>query len=169
MSSAKEAMDAFGVRFEVTNGHRFEALSALYRELAKDKNAETFRNPDAWLTLVPDYAKTHFDWPAVEERKEWAERRPFTPILIGNPSDQLGAQWDFCRVLESIEDGEYTLLSCEMVDAIHAEMRIDPWAYPYGGLGALIALVESFGFRVVGVNECGRYETRELLLGRRGG
>jgi hypothetical protein len=37
-------------------------------------------------------------------------------------------------------------------------MRIDAWAYPYGGLGQLIALTEAFGCRVVGVNEYGRYE-----------
>jgi len=45
-----------------------------------------------------------------------------------------------------------------------AEMHINPQAYPYGGVGPLIALAEAFGFTVLGVNECGQYESRGELL-----
>ena len=38
-----------------------------------------------------------------------------------------------------------------------AELRIDPHAYPYGGVGPLIALAEAFGFTVLDVNEYGKY------------
>lgn len=52
-----------------------------------------------------------------------------------------------------------------MVEDGIAEMRIDPHAYPYGGVGPFIALAEAFGFRVLGVNEYGEYQSREELLG----
>jgi hypothetical protein len=44
-----------------------------------------------------------------------------------------------------------------------AELRIDPEAYPYGGIGALVALVEAHGMYVLGVNEYGRYQPRSEL------
>src|SRR5260370_32378881 len=34
-----------------------------------------------------------------------------------------------------------------------SELRIDPHAYPYGGVGPLIALTEGFGFTVLGRSE----------------
>jgi hypothetical protein len=52
-----------------------------------------------------------------------------------------------------------------MIDESHAEMQIDPSSYPYGGVGPFIALAEAFGFTVIGVNECGRYEPRDELIG----
>lgn len=44
-------------------------------------------------------------------------------------------------------------------------MRLNPYGYPHGGVGPLIALAEAFGFTVLGVNECGKYESRSELLG----
>src|SRR4051794_6485468 len=75
------------------------------------------------------------------------------------------ARWDFYRVFESIEEGEYGLLGCERVSDTVGELRIDTYSYPYGGVGALIALAEAFRFEVLGVNECGKYESRTELLG----
>jgi hypothetical protein len=52
-----------------------------------------------------------------------------------------------------------------MVGNAVAEMHINPHAYPYGGVGALIALAEAYGFIVLGVNEYGEYESRAALGG----
>jgi hypothetical protein len=57
------------------------------------------------------------------------------------------------------------LLECEPAGEGVAEMRIEPHAYPYGGVGPFIAPAEAFGFTVLGVNGCGEYESREELLG----
>jgi hypothetical protein len=158
-------MEAFGVRFEVTDRERFASLQALFREIKRDKDAETFRDAQSWVAWVPDYAKAQFDWPDDQEREKWAAKRAETPIRIAPPEDQIGSRWVFDRVFESVEESEYTLLTCEMVDATHAEIQIDPWSYPYGGVGPFVALVEAFGFRVAGVNVYGRYQSREALLG----
>jgi hypothetical protein len=159
-------MAAFGVRFAVSSRERFHALRALFLEVKKDKDAEEFRDPAAWVGLVPDEIKGNFEWPSDAERQEWLTVRAVTPIAIGLPADQLGGGWNFYSVFESFENGEYTLLSCEMVGDNVAEMQIDPWSYPYGGLGPMIALAEAFGFTVLGVNECGRYEPRAELVAR---
>ena len=161
-------MNDFGVQFAVHDERAFGALQVLFGELKKDKDAEQFRSPDGWVEHVPDSVKCHFDWPSAEDRQAWVERRSHTPIMIGKPEEQIGSTWDFYRVFESVEDGDYALLSCEKTGANTGVILIDPYGYPYGGLGPLIALVEAFGFRVLGVNEYGEYQSREELLGNEG-
>jgi hypothetical protein len=157
-------MTGFGVRFAVNNAQRFETLRSLFAEVKRDKDAGQFRDPKQWVQLVPDEIRAQFTWPTPEERKRWLEVRSSTIIAIPSPSQQLGAIWNFYRVFEAIEGSEYDLLACEMAEAGVGEMRIDPHAYPYGGVGPLIALAEAFGFTVLGVNEYGRYENRHKLL-----
>jgi hypothetical protein len=161
-------MDAFGVRFRVNDSRRFAALQSLYAEIKRDKDADWFRDPAEWEPLVPDDVKARFLWPSPEQREQWLSARESTPIAIPSPAQQLRAKWDFYRVFESIEEGEYDVLGCEMVGEDVAQMCIDPHAYPYGGLGPLIALAEAFGFTVMGVNECGKYESNRELGHRRG-
>jgi hypothetical protein len=158
-------MDAFGVRFAVNNPRRFQTLRSLYAEIKRDKETQQFRDPGNWVKLVPDEIKGKFSWPTSEERERWLAVRDSTLIAIPSPSQQLGAAWDFYRVFEAIEESEYDVLGCEMVGEGIAEMQINPHAYPYGGVGPLIALAEAFGFTVLGVNECGKYESRGELLG----
>jgi hypothetical protein len=160
-------MEAFGVRFAVNDAQRFESLRRIFVEAKKDKEANVFRDAKAWAALVPDEIKPRFSWMTDQERDEWAARRGSTVIAVSEPADQLGGVWAFDRVFEAIEESEYSLLSCEMVEDGIAEMRIDPHAYPYGGVGPFIALAEAFGFRVLGVNEYGEYQSREDLLGGR--
>jgi hypothetical protein len=161
-------MEAFGVRFAVNDLQRFEALRALYAEVKRDKDADQFRDPSEWVRLVPDEVKGHFSWPTAEERAHWLGIRGSVVIAIPDPSQQLGAEWDFYRVFEAIEESEYDVLGCELVAPDVGELRINPHAYPYGGVGPLIALAEGHGFTVLGVNECGEYESRERLLGGAG-
>jgi len=156
-------MNAFGIRFSVINHQRFETLRHLYAEIKRDKDAGHFRDPSEWTHLVPDEIKDRFSWPTQKERAHWLAIRPSTPIAIPPPSQQLGTVWDFYRVFEAIEESEYDVLACEMVTNDIAEMRIEPHAYPYGGVGPLIALAEAFDFAVLGVNEYGKYQTRAEL------
>lgn len=158
-------MEAFGVRFAVTDLQRFDALCSLYAEVKRDKDAGHFRDPAEWVRLIPNEVKARFSWPTPEERSHWLDIRDSVVIAIPDPSQQLGAEWDFYRVFEAIEESEYDVLGCELVDPGVGELRINPHAYPYGGVGPQIALAEAFGFTVMGVNECGKYEPRQKLLG----
>jgi hypothetical protein len=160
-------LNAFGVRFAVKDLQRFETLRSLYAEVKRDKDTGVFRDPASWPQLVPDEVKGAFLWPTSEERERWVATRGSTIIAVADPSDQLGAQWDFYRVFEAIEESEYDVLGCELVAEGIAEMHINPQAYPYGGVGPLIALAEAFGFTVLGVNEYGEYQSRDSLLGKR--
>lgn len=156
--------EAFGVRFAVNDTTRFEALRSLLAEVKQDKDARRFREPAEWMRLVPDEVKGRFVWPTQAERDHWLAARDSTVIAIANPSEQLGSEWNFFAVFEAIENGDYELLDCVLVGDGEAEVQIDPHGYPYGGVGPFIALVEAFGFIVLGVNECGKYESRERML-----
>jgi hypothetical protein len=158
-------MNEFGTRFGVNDPSRFESLRSLFAEITRDKKAGRFRDPANWARLVPDEVKSRFSWPNQEDMARSLAVRDCTAIFIPEPSQQIGARWDFYRVFEAIEDSDYDLRECEMVGEGVAEMRIEPHAYPYGGIGPLIALVEAFGFTVLGVNEFGRYVGRSELLG----
>jgi hypothetical protein len=158
-------MEAFGVRFAVNDPQRFETLCSLYAEVRRDKDAGQFHDPAEWVRLVPDEIKGRFSWPTDEERLRWLAVRDSTIIAIPDPSRQLGAEWDFYRVFEAMEESEYDVLDCVLSEPGVGELRINPHAYPYGGVGPLIALAEAFGFTVLGVNEYGKYQPREELLG----
>ena len=156
-------MEQFGIKFAVTDQPRFADLAALFDRLRRDKAAGVEGTPTVWKALVPADVSAHFGIPNDDARQERIANRP--PIIISEPSEQLGAAWDFYRVFESIEEGDYDLLACEMVAPNVAEMHINPHGYPYGGVGPFIALAEAYGFRVLGVNEYGKFQSREELTG----
>ena len=158
-------MDTFGVRFSFADPRRFDALRSLDAEIRRDKEAGHFLDVAAWISLVPDDIKSNFRWPTETERRHWQAIRHATIISFPEPSQQLGEQWYFDRVFETIEEGEYDVMECAQIAENIGELRINPHAYPYGGVGPFIALTEAFGFRVLGVNEYGKYESREELGG----
>ena len=158
------------MRFAFDDGSRFEALRALFTGLKHDKDLQEFRDPEEWKAFFPPDVLGNFDWPSDEARAEWLRVRDSTPIFIALPEDQIGVRWNFYSVFEAVQRAEYLLLDLTVTEPGIAEMRIDPEAYPYGGVGPFIALVEAFGFQVLGVNEYGRFQTRrELLSGERDG
>jgi hypothetical protein len=158
-------METFGVRFAVDDLQRFEALRSLYLEVGRDKDTGRFRDPAEWVRMVPDEIKARFSWPTPEERAQWLSVRNSVVIGIPDPSQRLGAKWDFYRVFEAIAESEYDVLDCVLLEPSVGELRVNPHAYPYGGVGPLIALAEGFGFTVLGVNEYGKFQSRRELLG----
>src|SRR5438128_232699 len=65
----------------------------------------------------------------------------------------LQRKWDFGSMIDAFKDGEYELLSCEIISENRAIFRFMPWADPYGGTGCMQALVESFGFKVTKIED----------------
>jgi hypothetical protein len=74
--------------------------------------------------------------------------------LIITPTDKTsGLTWDFDSLIHAFVNGEYNLLSCEMMQNGKARLNIYSLAYPYGGVGCMVALVEAFGGVVTGIND----------------
>ena len=156
-------MKAFGVRFSIHSQRYFEALKKLFYEIKADKNSDSFRNDEEWPRFIPDELKVNFEWPSPQERQKWLEFSKDKPVRIAKPEEILCAKWSFFSVFDSLKNGEYLLLTCERTEADIGEIHIDPLAYPYGGIGPFLALVEAFQCGIIGVNEYGKYLTREDL------
>lgn len=157
-------MEKFGVRFTFDNAEHLEALGRLYGEIKQDKDSGSFRTFSSWAPLVPTQLRDNFDWPDEDALNELAQRRASSPVVISEPEDHLIGRWDFYSVVDSINTAEYTVLGLEQAGENIAELQINPDCYPYGGIGALMALVQGFGFDIIGVNEYGKYHTRDELL-----
>ncbi|MGN6580989.1 MAG: hypothetical protein ACTHJ1_13530 [Bordetella sp.] len=159
-----KAMTEFGVRFTFKNSKDLAALSLLYSELKRDKDSDHCRDHSCWPPLIPPGLIENFGWLDANALSAAEHRRRTRPVVIDKPADQLSARWNFDSLVDSINTGDYSLLRLEVIGRSLAELRIYPYGYPYGGLGPLIALAEGFGFFVVGLNEYGKYQTRQELL-----
>jgi hypothetical protein len=50
---------------------------------------------------------------------------------------------------EAFKNGEYELLSCEVISPGIARLEYNPLAFPYGGTECIKVLLESFGCHVL--------------------
>jgi len=159
-------LDSFGINFRIDDLDSYPSLVETFELLKGAKAAGDFGDVSSWAERLQDRAKAHFHWPTEKEQLEWAAMRANHPIIITQPEDALGQRWDFGSFLDAIESGEYSLLEIAQTSPNTAELRIDPEAYPYGGIEVFIALVEAHGMHILGVNEYGKYQDRAELTGK---
>ena len=159
-------MESFGINFRIDRPDLYPSLVATFEALKQAKIDEEFGEVEAWEARLAAPARTGFHWPTKAEQEEWSTIRASHPTVITQPEDALGKRWDFGSLLDAIENGEYSLLEIIKTSEGTAELRIDPEAYPYGGIGVFVALVESHGMHVLGVNEYGKYQPRSELTGQ---
>ena len=81
------------------------------------------------------------------------QHREGRPIAITPTDRTLGLRWGLLELIDAVEAAEFRLIEVVRTAEDLAELRFDPLAYPYGGVGGLVALVEAFGFRVVGIDD----------------
>lgn len=156
-------MQQFGVRFQYANAQHLDALRILYAALKSDDQSGNHRPLADWPALIPTGLSENFDWPDESVLARLKHQRETHVRVISDPAQHLSTRWDFYSLVDSIHSGEYALLGVVQCSESIAELQIDPYAYPYGGLGPLIALCEGFGFVILGVNEYGKYLTRQEL------
>ncbi|MGC8210253.1 hypothetical protein [Ralstonia pseudosolanacearum] len=92
-----------------------------------------------------------------EEMAEWNEYWFSTPLPKRHSPEMPTPQWDFGSMLDAFRNGDYDLVAIRARETRHA-LEFNPHGYPYGGTGSLVALVECFGHRVVGVDDGTGYE-----------
>jgi hypothetical protein len=155
------------VRFNVDNLDRFESLQQVFTKIQSIKNLDLESTADNLIVdydldrmrdLMPAEVRSNFIWPTTADELESHKLDKTQPLAIAPPGAFLGERWSLVRILDLIDRCEYSLARCDLVNPQTGEMHVDTWGYPYGGLNALIALIEGFGFEAIGVNECGGYE-----------
>lgn len=141
------------IEFEVSDPERFERLKAVFLELKKDKDADDFRPDEEWPKLFDEESLDFFYWPTSAERAQWLNDMSYRPILITPTEETQGQQWDFFSMIDAFRNGEYELQQCEMESPGNGKLEFYSFAYPYGGVGCMVALIESCGFRVTGIED----------------
>jgi hypothetical protein len=138
----------FYIEFIVNDLERFDLLKKVFNELKGSKETNSFNEDDYYLNFFDEKAKAYFGTYSDEENLEWSEKWFSTPVEERWNNPDLQRKWDFGSMIEAFKNGEYELLSCEMVTEDKGRINYDPWAYPFGGTGCMKALAESFGFEV---------------------
>lgn len=147
MLKGRTSMADFYLEFEVTDDKRFEALCRVFDALRAAKQSNSFPPIDDWLPYFDDEARSHFWWPSQDEARQLQEQWLSTPVEERGAKPSLQRPWLFGSMLDAICDGEYELISCSR-EGSSGRLEFEPYAGPYGGTGALQALIVAFGFRV---------------------
>ena len=140
------------VKFRVTNPKRFDMLKQVFDKLKTDKEQGAIESEDRYLSFFDEEAQGYFWWHENEEHEDCVKRRIAHPVTWTLP-DEYGC-WIFGSMIGAFSDGEYLFVDCKLLHESIGILEIDAWAYPYGGIGAIIALVECFGHKVIETWDC---------------
>lgn len=141
------------IEFNISTPERFAALQRAFGILKHDKDADDWRSNDELLEFFDEESLSKFYWPPEDERRQRLEDLRTRPIAI-TPTDQTaGLEWDFDSLIDAFVNGEYNLISCEMCEDNKARLCFYSLAYPYGGVGCMVALVEAFDGVVTGIDD----------------
>lgn len=147
------------VEFEVASPDALERLETVVTAFKADKVAEKGRAGDEWATSFSPEELSTFWSPDEEEREAWNSYWFSTPLPKRHSPEMPSPPWHFGSMLEAIlENGDYDLVGVRPSADDKARLEFDPHAFPYGGTGALRALVRAFGHRVIGVDDGTGYE-----------
>ena len=144
------------IKFEIHDQNYFDSFISLFDEVRRVKNQEfddTLSDDELedfdiskLREIIPCDVLPNFDW-----TKQTLD--PSRPISISPAGWYLGEKWNFENLIYLIEQSEYVMVDCIKVEPNVGELKVEPLAYPYGGINPLIGLVEGFGFTVIEYNE----------------
>lgn len=139
------------IEFELDGEDHDERLVQLQRFVGHLRSAKAtgegrqteLTDVEPWLALLPIQFKAGFVSSSLASA--W-----LPPGGFSEPG------WDVESMLEALLHGEYELSGVDVIGRGVAELRFLALAFPYGGVGSLVRLVEGFGFRVRAVDDgCG--------------
>ncbi len=141
------------IEFKVYDSASFKSLQNAFQKIKADKDIDSFENEETYLKFFDEQAKLYFGWYSEKEIKDWERKWFSTPVETRWNNPSLKMKWIFGSMIECFKDGEYKLLSCEMVSEKKARLNFKPLSYPYGGTGCMQALIESFGFEIIEISD----------------
>jgi hypothetical protein len=137
------------IEFKVIDSERFKLLQQVFQKIKNDKDNDSFEEDEFYLDFFDEQAMSYFGWYTAEEIKNWERKWFSTPIETRRNEPNLKTKWIFGSMIDSFKDGEYKLLSLEMISDETARLNFMAFSDPYGGTGCMQALIESFGFEIV--------------------
>ncbi|MGZ0165708.1 MAG: hypothetical protein ACKVII_17430 [Planctomycetales bacterium] len=141
------------IEFSISSPERFDALRRVFEVFKQDKDTDEWRSNDELHKFFDDEALSKFHWPPDDPRRQRLADLRTRPIIITPTAQATGLRWDLDSLIDAFVNGEYELVSCEMIDAHNARLDFYALGYPYGGVGCMVALVEAFGSTVTGIQD----------------
>jgi hypothetical protein len=111
--------------------------------------------------LLDEQALLHFWWPSKEENDAYWRRWQDLPRKQQKIDPLLKGPWDFSSMVESILTGEYKFVSCQLLAPDRGVLVFLPYSFPYGGSGAIQALIEACDCEILGAERGDGYISYE--------
>lgn len=148
------------LEFEVKDHDRFRALQRVVEALQEDKQKQlqartdrereaAFRDDAHWQALFDEQAQLFFRQPTEDDDQAWLSRWLATPVAKRATDPNLKRRWSLSSLIESFKNGEFEIISCQMVSPERARLTFSPFAWPYGGTEGMRILLEAFGFQLL--------------------
>ena len=139
------------IQFKSKDAGSLERTIIAFNIIKAEKSADS-PSEKAIEDLFSGSERSYFRDLTPEEMKEWNEEWFSTPIEIRHSARMPTPGWDFASMLDAFWNGEYQLNEIEADNEMH-RLTFTPFSYPYGGTACMVALIESFGHDVVGVDD----------------
>lgn len=147
------------IKFAVASPTGLERLTLIVEAFKADKTAAMARPDEEWASSFSKEELAAFWRPDADERQAWEAFWFSTPLPRRHSAEMPSPGWHFESMLEAIlENGDYDLIGVRAVGDGEAVLEFDPHGYPYGGTGALRALIRAFSHRVIGADDGTGYE-----------
>lgn len=145
------------VEFESDGERPLQRLTDFFGLVKTVKDSDEPADETQLLAFLTNGERSYFSNHTPDEKAEWNEYWFSTPLPKRHSPEMLIPQWDCASMLDAIWNGDYDLIAIQPWATCHV-LEFNPHGYPYGGIGSLVALVECFGHRVVGVDDGTGYE-----------
>ena len=146
-------MSSFYVEFAFLDESRFNGLQIAFERIRQAKDKGDWEDDNYWLQYFDDAARECFWWPTQLEIEDWQRRWFSTAVEQRFTEPSLRTPWIFGSMIDAFRNGEYELLACQKMSDSVGRLEFLPHSYPYGGTDCMVALVESFGCRVLHIEE----------------
>jgi hypothetical protein len=141
------------LEFTVHDVGRFDELVAFFNRLKADKEGDGIQESEAYLHFIDEAARAYFWWPTEAEYDTWLQDWYATPLPERWTVERLKRPWMFEAMIDAFDNGEYSLRRCALIATGIARLEFFSYAYPYGGVGCMKALIEAFGFKVTEISD----------------
>lgn len=148
------------IHFRISNSNALAALEAFIARVAEGKKTNSFPPDDELIGFFDEEALSYFFEPSPAELKEWETEWFSTPLEQRHGNPALEPRWSFGSMVEAFANGDYELTGVGK-GGNEAFLQFNPLAYPYGGVGCMIAAIESLGHTVIGVDDGTGYRAYE--------
>ena len=156
------------IEFQIGNLTRFASLQKMFAKLKQVKNdliediyltektnsdyvdpVDNFQWRDYLDDKAIEWFNDTFDFNSEEGIIYWKLLELTAPeIRFQHPFFKTPGNWYFESMLDAILNGDYTLIALVKEKGNRGCLYYNPRAYPFGGSGSLIELIESFGNQV---------------------